>query len=376
MTISSNLVRRICALVPFVFTALASNICAQEIAIAPGFEEAGNFHKGVAPVLLDKRWGLIDRSGNWVVRPRYAKMLRGGDGLFGVHEDGKWGFISTTGQTVIGPKFDEAEPFENGAAPVKSNGRWGYMRVNGTMETDFTFLEIGGREGAFVSARDADGWALFRLAGNGPPEQWALGDAQRAYSVSEGSVIAQLKDGEALFIILPDPGPDPNFTVTQLFPSWDAVRKNISIRRMADGFAPVATAPNRWGYLHKASGELVWPARFEDAQGFAQGFAPVKLRGKWGYIDRAGRIAVEPAYDMAYPFRGNYAVIREGERRGFLRLDPQGGISVFIAPQYEDAFRFTEGLAPVKIGGRWGYVSDGQPWSELVDRGITDIRPR
>ena len=69
-------------------------------------------------------------------------------------------------------------------------------------------------------------------------------------------------------------------------------------------------------------------------------------------------------------------MIRQGERRGFLRLDPEGGVASFIAPQYEDAFRFTEGLAPVKIGGRWGYVSDGKPWSELIDTGIADISPR
>src|ERR1041385_3664300 len=121
---------------------------------------------------------------------------------------------------------------------------------------------------------------------------------------------------------------------------------------MSDGFAPAATATNKWGYLHKSSGEFLWPGRFEDAQSFAMGFAPVKVAGKWGFIDRAGRVAVKATYDGAFPFRGEYAVVRQGEKRGFLRLDPQGGISIFIAPQYDDVFRFTEGLAPVKIGKR------------------------
>jgi hypothetical protein len=373
VTIAGNLVRIFLALA---FAGPGCNAFAQEIAIAAQFEEAGNFHRGVAPVLVDKRWGLIDRRGDWVVRPRYAKMLRGGDGLFGVQEDGKWGFVSAAGQTVIGPKFDEAEAFENGAAAVKANGRWGYLRPDGTMETDIVFLEIGGREGAYVSARDPEGWAVFKLSGAGPPQRENMGEARRAFSVSEGTVIGQLEGGEGLFIILPTSTTDTGYFVARLFPREESTKKYVSIRRMSDGFAPVATSTNRWGYLHKASGQLVWPDRFEDAQSFAAGFAPVKLRGKWGYIDRAGHIAVEPAYDMAYPFRGNYAVIRQGEKRGFLRLDPQGGISVFIPPQYEDAFRFTEGLAPVKIGGRWGYVSDGQPWSELVDSGTTDIRPQ
>ena len=188
-------------------------------------------------------------------------------------------------------------------------------------------------------------------------------------------MIAKSSKGESLLEIEVKSGED-GFNLEKIFPGWNDTRKYLSILRMSEGFAAASTVPNRWGYLHRVSGEFLWPGRFESAQGFAQGFAPVKISGKWGYIDRAGRTAVPPTYDAAFPFRGNYAVIRQGEKRGFLRLDPEGGISVFIASSYEDASRFTEGLAPVKIGGRWGYVSDGKPWSELVDTGIVDIRPQ
>jgi len=394
MTSSSTLISS-CATLLLALFAQAGDVQAQDVVIAPQFENAGNFHKGVAPVLLDKRWGLVDRSGAWILRPRYTDMRLGGNGVFPVQDGGVWGYIDTTGRFVITPKFEDAEPFQNGVAAVKMRGRWGYVRTDGTMEADFIFLEIGGREGPYVSARDAEGWAVFKLVGSGPPKRESIGPGtvQRAYSISEGTVIAQLGKDEQVFEIMPQPDqPDQddennkdekpktykqnNFTVNELFPAWDHPGKYVSIRRMSDGFAPARTERNRWGYLHKGSGEFLWEGRFQDAFGFAQGFAPVKINGKWGYIDRAGRIAIPATYDAAFPFRGNYAVIRQGEKRGFLRLDPQGGISVFIAPRYEDAFRFTEGLAPVKIGERWGYVSDGQPWRELVETDIVDVRPQ
>jgi hypothetical protein len=349
---------------------------AQEIAIAPQFEQAGNFHHGVAPVLQDRRWGLIDRTGKWVVQPRYSSMLRGGDGLFPVSEGSRWGFISANGTSVIDQKFEAVEPFENGTAAVKAHGRWGYLRPDSTVDVDFNFLELGGRAGALISGRDADGWGIFEVSSNSSPKRLQggeLSDAERVYGLSEKTGIARYKDRETFFMLLPDvygPGGGGHDFVYTLPGEY------VSIRPMSEGFAPAAVAGNTWGYLHKASANFLWPGRFQDALNFSQGLAPVKIQGKWGYIDRAGRVIVEPAYDAAFPFRGQYAVMREGEKRGFLRVDPQAGVSVFIPGRYEDAFRFTEGLAPVKIGGKWGYISDGQARRPLVDVGLSDIRPR
>ena len=277
---------------------LGSDLSAQEMTISPQFEQAGNFHRGVAPSMVGQRWGLINRSGAWVVRPRYVQMLPGGDGLFAVSEASLWGFIDTTGKTVIEAKFDAASPFDNGSAAVKSSARWGYVRSDGTMEIKFEFLDVGGREGAYVSARDAEGWAVFKLLSNGRLKRNDVTTQGRAYSISESTVIAQTQQGrEEIFVILPDAL--FGYSVMPLV-GWD--RKYVSIRRMSEGFAPASTAPNKWGYLHKATGEFLWADRFQDASSFGQGFAPVKISGKWAYIDRAGRVIIEPPMTQLFRF--------------------------------------------------------------------------
>jgi hypothetical protein len=329
------------------------------------------------------------------VEPRYASIGVGGNGLFPAQSDGKWGYIGAKGESVIESRFEEASSFENGVAAVKLNGRWGYLRADGSMEIPPTLVELGGREGIYISARDDVGWALFKLLQRGlpkrnPPKRTPSEDdtrppgiaefprdTQRAYSISEGSIVAKFADGEQMFFINTnsiDRRESDEFHLMQFF--FFPPYKLISILRMSEGFAAAAIAANKWGYLHKASGEFLWPGRFEAALEFKQGLAPVKLAGKWGYIDLTGHMAIEPTYDAAFPFRGEYAIVRQGEKRGFLRLNPEGGISLFIAPQYEDAFRFAEGLAPVKMGGRWGYVSNGQLWTELRDTGTVDIHPQ
>ncbi|WP_197739841.1 WG repeat-containing protein [Pedobacter sp. BS3] len=49
----------------------------------------------------------------------------------------------------------------------------------------------------------------------------------------------------------------------------------------------------------------VIPFKYEDADvnGFSGGLAPVKLNGKWGYVDTTGKEVIPFIYDLAYYFK-------------------------------------------------------------------------
>ncbi len=85
------------------------------------------------------------------------------------------------------------------------------------------------------------------------------------------------------------------------------------------------------------------------------GLARVKVSGKWGYIDRSGRIVINPQFEEAGDFAQGLAPVKMGGKWGY--IDRSGRI--VINPQFEEAGGFTEGLARVKVGGKWGYV-DGK----------------
>ena len=103
--------------------------------------------------------------------------------------------------------------------------------------------------------------------------------------------------------------------------------------------------------------------------------------GKYGYIDHAGRIIIQPRYIWAEDFShglgtvyacGHYVSIdgsgnlrplrialpgeleiqKEGDKVGF--VDEHGQFK--IKPAFDDALPFSEGLAAVKIGEKWGFV--------------------
>ncbi|EAI9641912.1 WG repeat-containing protein, partial [Campylobacter coli] len=52
-------------------------------------------------------WGFIDRSGKFVIKPKFDSVGKFSEGLAGVKLNGKYGFIDKSGKFVIEPKFDD-----------------------------------------------------------------------------------------------------------------------------------------------------------------------------------------------------------------------------------------------------------------------------
>lgn len=74
--------------------------------------------------------------------------------------------------------------------------------------------------------------------------------------------------------------------------------------------------------------------------------------GKWGYIDKTGTWAIQPAFLEAAPFSNGLALIEDEDGRGF--IDRTGAMA--IQPRFQVARSFHEGLAAVYVDGKWGYI--------------------
>jgi len=99
------------------------------IVIPPQFDQAYSFSEGLAAVETGFRaeggkkvagkWGFIDKSGKFVVSPRFELTMKFSEGLARASEDlGSWGFIDRTGRFLIAPKYSQAWDFCEGLAPV------------------------------------------------------------------------------------------------------------------------------------------------------------------------------------------------------------------------------------------------------------------
>jgi hypothetical protein len=77
------------------------------------FEDAYAFSEGLAFVMKNGRYGVINTSGQFVIQPQFADASSSGfsSGLAAVEVRGKIGYINSSGTMVIAPQFDQGDPF-------------------------------------------------------------------------------------------------------------------------------------------------------------------------------------------------------------------------------------------------------------------------
>lgn len=216
--------------------------------------------------------------------------------------------------TRPGKRFAWAGDFSGGLAPVEVDGRYGWIDSSG----DLVLPALREGAGAFSGGR-----APFQADG-----LWGYLDVTGA---------------EAIAPVYAWAGP---------------FREGLAVVADDSGFGFIDTAGNRIGRT-----------RFTDARDFSGGFAAVRFGSgenyAWGFIDRAGSLAIEPVFTEAPSgFSEGMARVRVETdrpwRTGF--IDSSGGFA--IDTLFDAAGDFREGLAAVGWGewrgtrfeGRWGYI--------------------
>jgi hypothetical protein len=95
--------------------------------------------------------------------------------------------------------------------------------------------------------------------------------------------------------------------------TWQAVTL-LQSRPTSDELVGVRLG-KQWGFVNRED-EMAIAASLDGIGWFGQeGLAAAKRRGKWGFIDRAGRFVIEPQFDYVYNFACGLAHVQKGRGR-------------------------------------------------------------
>jgi len=300
------------------------------VAIPARFQGLGDFSEARAPFKTkNNRYGFIDKTGTVAIRARYEKVGPFKDGLATVLQDSRWGYINREGLVVIPPKYEQALEFSCGLAAVKVAEKWGYID----------------KTGKTAIAPQFAGASVFR-------------DGRARVNIG-GTQYTYRPDGRS------DWGDDEHYWV--LTGGWRYINKSgayicdlefDNALDFRDGLAAVEVF-TKYG-LKDSCGRIVLPAKYDNFDSkFIEGMAKVVSRGRWGFMDDSGRLAIRPVFKQVCDFSEGSAAVKIGAKWGF--IDKKGG--VLLKPRWILARGFSDGLAAVlcspasgKTKGQWGYV--------------------
>jgi hypothetical protein len=408
-----------------------------EMVVTPQFDRAAKFSEGLASVRIGHQWGAIDPTGNLVIPLQFDLLDRFSEGLaiaytggtvknskyYGktdrlVIDCGMWGAVDKTGNFVIAPRFklygerdieDMSQPgegFKNGILKF-----YGPALIVAEPEVKPASMEIeesdtvsGGvnittellwdedsnewREALFLSIevptppQEIEKYGFINRAGDIVIEPvWDEVDDEWRDGLLKVRNHSEEEDGIDEYIFL-KPGGEIAFTnnSVNLRPFRDgmaaATNKDGLIGYMnthgqliidcqfqyvgnfSEGLANASyiSVPDEemplYGYIDK-SGQMIILEQFIDADEFcSNGFAVVEVPSrKYGLIDKTGQFILPPKYDWLIAMTDDVDILyefREGEERTYGVIDSQG--NVIIKPIYKSIL-FGSGLIEAELKG-------------------------
>ena len=133
-----------------------------KFSIDPAYEDARDFHYGMAAVKIKGKWGFITKADRWAIKPQFDEVDDFDDAVHSsdfdegerdrgerkgrdlstasvyamVMLDGRWGYINRVANSGLVPQFKEAHPFFRGLARVSRDKSFAYVTETGKVRFD------------------------------------------------------------------------------------------------------------------------------------------------------------------------------------------------------------------------------------------------
>jgi hypothetical protein len=275
----------------------------------------------------DGFYGLIALNGKELTKAQFEEIADLSDGFFRVKQKGKFGYSSKLGKVYIKPMYEEASSFQKFQAIVKQESKYGIIDVKNKfiLSPAFSFID-----------RD-QGTHYYRIKENDPSDQ-----------------------KEKMFLY--------GLDMKKLSPKgYDTVYVSDLVN-----FVRIKTN-NKFNFFSIADKKNSITGDFEDARAFRNGYAFVKMNGKWGAVDEKGKQIISYTYDsLQYEWFQKSLMFRSFLNGKVGIIDLTG--KVIIPNEYEVIATSLPNYLKVKKNGKWGVIrtTGGEPLVNFIYEHISN----
>jgi hypothetical protein len=304
------------------------------------YDGIGTFERGRAKVHQNGLSGFVNTEGQEICPPRYAEIRMVDSSIAKVRMGQKWGLIAVGNKNIKELtllKYDFIGKFQNGMFEIMLNGKWGFVSRYGTELISPIYEAVGAFWEGVAGVKKNNLWGFVNAKG---VEVIPL-KYKEVNHFSNGVAAVLKTDDKRVFINI------KNEALTKLWFS--------DVLPLSEGYAPVRIG-QKWGFIGVKQ-ELV-KCQYDAILPFQGGVARVMLKHRWGLIDRSGKLIVPIKYHWIDTLSEGVMRIGLKGKWGCLRKD---GAEI-AAPQYDMVSLFTNGVVYVRSKGKMGAMDGSGKW--------------
>ena len=168
------------------------------------YDILGNFNNGRAVVSKDKKFGIIDTTGQFVLKPTHD-FIKSLGRYYGIQKKDKWTLINSSFETISDNDFESINMLRNKSLLIENDGRYGVMDQELNVIIECLYASISEIDD-FLIISGEEGDALFDYSGSEiiPFGNWSFYNADQNHLVvvnAETGVICKYIEKEGLRVI-------------------------------------------------------------------------------------------------------------------------------------------------------------------------------
>lgn len=274
----------------------------------------------VASIKLGYRYALVNPNGALLTTPEWKELSRRADRYFvGLHPDSTLEcLLDETGYIIVTAPWGTIVDVdaENHMIRLRHNGKYGFIDFDGNVISEAVWSEARDFHGGYAAVKDSK-WGLIDTSGKVVVET----EFEKISDVESGYAIATLRNSGKMYTNVID----TQGNVVNPY-NWSNTTPEF-----IGGAAAVRNEQDRWDLIdakgNVLSGGWLSIKRTDYGVSVVEGRGSIGMElliSKFGLIDNAGKVVLEPCMDKIEFSSEGYASYRKGHEQGY--MDAWGNI--------------------------------------------------
>ncbi len=280
----------------FVFLLFGSLVFAQlPDALQGRYKFVFPMDEGLYKVCDGKYWGVVTENNEPVISIEFQQVGNFSEGLISARGRNRWGYLDRDDKIVIDFIYQEADEFHEGIARVRDDWKFGYIDKENNIVIPRIYDLLSRLDDGIITYKKGLEFGILSAKGKRlTSKEYFPKGLRRIYLKGYYGFINQ--KGKAVIPL-----------------------KYKKLEKLTGDFYSFLL-DDKEGILNPYTNKILVPNdKYDEILGFKSGFFYVVSNGKYGLIDKEGKVVVEPlTYDTICDFEEQIAMVRVGNNYGVI----------------------------------------------------------